>query len=270
MSIIIGDYKLYDVLGEGSTSKVKRAQSISTGKYYAMKIIKKSLLEENPMVNKQLKREIKILSRLHHNSIVQLHGIIESKINKYLILDYADGGNLCEKLKKAGYFDEDTSRYYFQLLIDAVSYIHSQNTFHRDLKLENLLLDSETGEIKIADFGLSVLAENSTEMLKTKCGTPCYTAPEIFMSSKYSGQPPDIWSCGVILYMMLTGKYPFEGSTINNLIQKIVKGKVIYTDSMPAGAIDLLKHIFVVDPKKRYTIEHIKRHPWFKKNYVAN
>lgn len=269
MATIIGDYKLFDIIGEGSTSKVKLAQSISTGKYYAIKIIKKASLE-NPQINKQLKREILVLSNLNHQSIIKLHGIIESIINFYLILDYVDGGDLCQKIMKDGCFDEDTSRYYFQLLIDAVSYMHSKNAFHRDLKLENILYDTKNGEIKITDFGLSVLANDSKVTFKTKCGTPCYTAPEVFLPSGHIGQPPDIWSCGVILYIMLSGKYPFEAQTINGLIQKVLKGTVVYPKSMPPGAVDLLKRIFIVDPKKRITIENIKNHPWFKKNYGSD
>lgn len=144
--------------------------------------------------------------------------------------------------------------------------MHSKNAFHIDIKLENILYDSKSGEIKISDFGLSVLADDSKATFKTKWGTPCYTAPEMFMSSSYYGQPPGVWSCGVILYIMLSGKYPFEAKTLNGLISIILKRKVSYPKSMPSGAVDLLKKIFIVDSKKRATIENIKNHPWFKNN----
>ncbi|OHT02689.1 CBL-interacting serine/threonine-protein kinase 8 [Tritrichomonas foetus] len=266
MSQVLGDYRILETIGEGASSKVRLAQSLITGKLFAMKIISKKRLESDENLSKQVKREIEIMNQLDHPSIVKLHGVLESKKNIYLILDYAAGGELFEKLKIAERFDEDIARSYFQQLIDAISYMHSKNAIHRDLKLENLLLD-ENGALKVADFGLSIMAKNSTDMLKTRCGTPYYVAPEIFSSTRYAGPPTDVWSCGVILYTMLTGEFPFDGISLQQLAQQIMRGIVTFPSYIPFGAIDLMRHIFLPNPNMRYTIDDIKKHPWFAENY---
>ena len=269
MSAILGDYKLLSTIGKGASSKVKLAQSLETGKLFAIKIINKSNLGKDPNLSKQIKREIEIMNELDHPSIIKLHKIMESARRIYLVLDYAAGGELFEKLEKCGKFDEETCRSYFHQLIDAISYMHSRNAIHRDLKLENLLLDDE-GNLKLADFGLSIIAKNLDDMLQTRCGTPYYAAPEIFFSTGYVGTSADIWSCGVILYTLFTGEFPFEGGSLEELANNIMKARVYYPPIISSQAVDLLKKIFIPDPTARITLKEIKNHPWFMKDYASN
>lgn len=261
----VGDYKLCKTLGEGSFSKVKQAVHIPTGKVYAIKIIDMNLVKENKM-DKQLEREIKVMKIMNHPNLIKLHAVLHSPKNYFLVLDLAEGGELFNKLAQDGPLPEAAARSYFQQLIDALDYMHKHNTIHRDLKPENLLLDSE-GNLKIADFGLSIMANSSTELLKTRCGTPNYVAPEIFCSNGYVGPPADLWSAGVILYVMLAAALPFDAPTLPELARQIMKVQIIYPDSFPRGAVELMKHIIVADPNDRYTIEQIRQDPWFKVNY---
>lgn len=261
----VGEYKLLKTLGEGSFSKVKQAVHIPTGKVYAIKIIDMNLVKQNNM-DKQLEREIKVMKVMNHPNLIKLHAVLHSPKNYFLVLDLAEGGELFNKLAQDGPLPEKAARSYFQQLIDALDYMHKHNTIHRDLKPENLLLDSE-GNLKIADFGLSIMANSTTDLLKTRCGTPNYVAPEIFCANGYVGPPADLWSAGVILYVMLAAALPFDAPTLPELARQIMKVQIQYPSSFPKGAIDLMKHIIVANPEDRYTIEQIRQDPWFKVNY---
>lgn len=261
----VGDYKLLKTLGEGSFSKVKSAVHVPTGKVYAIKIIDMNLVKENNM-DKQLEREIKVMKIMNHPNLIKLHAVLHSPKNYFLVLDLAEGGELFNKLAQDGPLPEAAARSYFQQLIDALDYMHKHNTIHRDLKPENLLLDSE-GNLKIADFGLSIMANSTSDLLKTRCGTPNYVAPEIFCANGYVGPPADLWSAGVILFVMLAAALPFDAPTLPELARQIMKVQITYPKSFPPGAVNLMKHIIVAAPEERYTIEQIRNDPWFKVNY---
>ncbi|KAH0790822.1 CAMK family protein kinase [Histomonas meleagridis] len=265
MSKTIGEYRVIKILGEGSFSKVKQVVHIPTNKEYALKIIDQNLIKQNHM-EKQLKREIEVMSKMDHPGLIKLHAVMHSSKNVYFVLDLAEGGELFNKLAQDGPLPEDVARSYFQQLIDALDYMHEHKAIHRDLKPENLLLDSQ-GRLKIADFGLSVFSKNDEQMLQTRCGTPNYVAPEVFSSDGYDGRPVDIWSAGVILYVMLAAALPFDAPTLPELARDIMDVKITYPDNFPPGAVDLMKHIIVANPKSRYTIKQIRKHPWFKVNY---
>ena len=183
MPKVVGDYKILKSLGEGSFSKVKQAVNIKTGKKYAIKIIDRQLVLDNNL-EKQLTREIDIMGKMNHPNLIRLHYVMRSPKNIFLVLDLAEGGELFNKLAQDGPLPEDIARSYFQQLIDALSYMHSLKITHRDLKPENLLLD-EKGQLKLADFGLSIMSNNSSDLLKTRCGTPNYVAPEILVSRRH-------------------------------------------------------------------------------------
>lgn len=261
----VGDYTLLKTLGEGSFSKVKQAVNNKTGEEVAIKIIDRQMVADNNM-DTQLRREINVMGQMDHPGLIKLHAVMHSTKNIFIVLDLAQGGELFNKLAQDGPLPEKVARSYFQQLIDALAYMHSKNAVHRDLKPENLLLDSE-GKLKIADFGLSIMASSSNDMLKTRCGTPNYVAPEIFSADGYVGPPADLWSAGVILYVMLAASLPFEAPTLPDLARLIMSVKIDYPRSFPPGAVALMKKILVADPTKRATVEDIRADPWFKVDY---
>lgn len=256
-------YRIIETIGEGATSKVKLVEEIATKKKYAMKIMK-----PRPDIQKQIDREIEILRSIATIGndecpyLVNLHELIITEKRIILVLNYVSGGDLEEKITSSpnGFLNESEAHFYFSELLDALSFLHSKNITHRDLKLENLLIDSD-GNLRLSDFGLSIISETD---LSTHCGTPYYVAPEVFFNAKYNGPSADIWSCGIVLYMMLCGTFPFEGKNFEELGRKVMKGKVVYPDHLSHDVVDLLSHILNVDIDQRYTIEQIKNHRWFK------
>lgn len=182
-------------------------------------------------------------------------------------MEFVKGGEIFEKISK-GRFSENLSRKYFQQLVSAVDYCHVHGVYHRDLKPENLLLD-ENGDLKVSDFGLSAVADQVREdgFLHTICGTPAYVAPEILSKKGYDGAKVDIWSCGVILYVLNAGYLPFNDPNLMNLYKKIYKGEYRCPRWMSSELRRLLSRLFDTNPMTRITIEEIKRDPWFKKGF---
>lgn len=177
-----------------------------------------------------------------------------------MVLEYA-GGELFDYIVTHGRMKEDEARRFFQQIIDAVDYCHRHKIVHRDLKPENLLLDDELN-VKIADFGLSNIMTDGN-FLKTSCGSPNYAAPEVISGKLYAGPEVDVWSCGVILYVLLVGRLPFDDDHIPSLFTKISKGSYAMPSWMPPGPANLIKKMLVVNPVTRATIEDIRADPWF-------
>ncbi|CAN4090041.1 unnamed protein product [Withania somnifera] len=189
-----------------------------------------------------------------------------------IVMEYASGGELFERICNAGRFSEDEARFFFQQLISGVSYCHSMQICHRDLKLENTLLDgSSIQRLKICDFGYSKSAALHSQP-KSTVGTPAYIAPEVLSRKEYDGKIADVWSCGVTLYVMLVGAYPFEDPDDLRNFKKTITRILRVQYSIPCyvrvskECNHLLSQIFVADPEKRITIEEIKKHPWFLEN----
>ncbi|XP_042499441.1 CBL-interacting serine/threonine-protein kinase 24-like [Macadamia integrifolia] len=214
----VGKYELGRTIGEGTFAKVKFARNTETGESVAVKIMAKSTILEHKMVN-QIKREISIMKIVRHPNIVRLHEVLASRTKIYIILEFVTGGELFDEVHR-GRLPENKSRRYFQHLIDAVDYCHSKGVYHRDLKPENLLLDSQ-GNLKISDFGLSALPLQGVGLLHTTCGTPNYVAPEVLSHQGYAGSAADVWSCGVILYVLIAGYLPFEEIDLPTLYRKV-------------------------------------------------
>lgn len=265
----IGKYELGKTLGTGNFSKVKLANDSELKETWAIKIIDKEQLQKERM-EEQLKREIAVMKMLKHPNVVQLKEVMQTANHIYLVLELVTGGELFDKIVAAKRFEEVTSRKYFHQLIDGISYCHTQGIAHRDLKPENLLLDSQDN-LKIMDFGLSNLqrADGEGTLLQTVCGTPNYVAPEVLKERGYNGIIADIWSCGVVLFVMLAGYLPFDDQNMNALFNKIERGEYRMARHFSDGAKDIIGKMLTVDPTKRITVQGIIDHPWFQVGFDA-
>ncbi|OIV97320.1 hypothetical protein TanjilG_07072 [Lupinus angustifolius] len=264
----LGKYELGETLGEGNFGKVKLAKDTYTGQFFAVKILEKTKIIDLHNTD-QIKREIATLKVLKHPNVVRLYEVLASKTKIYMVLEYVTGGELFDKIQSKGKLTEAAARKIFQHLIDGVSYCHNKGVYHRDLKLENVLVDAK-GNIKITDFNLSALPQNfrADGLLHTTCGSPNYVAPEILANRGYDGSTSDTWSCGVILYVILTGYLPFDDRNLAVLYQKIFKGDVQIPKWLSSGAQKMIKRILDPNPKTRITMAMIKEDEWFKKGYT--
>jgi 5'-AMP-activated protein kinase catalytic alpha subunit len=256
-------YTLLESLGQGSFATVKKAVDRNTGQAYAVKIIeKKKILGEG--LELQLKREVTIMLNLKHENIVRMYEVLQSENNVYLVIELVTGGggDLFDVIKSSKRLDDKTARLYFQQLIVSIHVCHTNGIAHRDLKPENCLI-SAGGVLKIADFGLANL-QKSNEFLKTVCGTPNYVAPEVLKQTEYDGFKSDMWSAGVILYVMLAGRLPFYQKQLAELVTKIKAGDYKMPENIHPDAADLIQKLLCVDPDKRYTIRDVSNHPWFR------
>ncbi|XP_016474051.1 CBL-interacting serine/threonine-protein kinase 24 isoform X1 [Nicotiana tabacum] len=262
----LGKYELGRTIGEGTFAKVKFAQNTQTGENVAVKILAKSTILKHRMVE-QIKREISIMKIVRHPCIVRLHEVLASQTKIYIIQEFVTGGELFDKIVHQGRISEDEARRYFQQLIDAVAHCHSKGVYHRDLKPENLLLDCQ-GNLKVSDFGLSALPQQGVELLHTTCGTPNYVAPEVLSNRGYDGAAADVWSCGVVLYVLMAGYLPFDEADLHTLYTKINAAEFSCPFWFSPGATSLIRKIIDPNPRTRIKIEGIRRDPWFRKNYM--
>ncbi|KAI4321097.1 hypothetical protein MLD38_034518 [Melastoma candidum] len=261
----VGKYEVGRTIGEGTFAKVKFAQNTETGESVAMKVLDRSTIIKHKMVD-QIKREISIMKLVRHQYVVRLHEVLASRTKIYIILEFITGGELFDKIVRHGRLNEAESRKYFQQLIDGVDYCHSKGVYHRDLKPENLLLDSQEN-LRISDFGLSAFPETGVHVLRTTCGTPNYVAPEVLSHKGYNGAVADVWSCGVILYVLLAGYLPFDELDLTTLYSKIENAEFSCPSWFPVGAKSLIHRILDPNPETRITVEQIREDEWFKKNY---
>ncbi|KAG6725698.1 hypothetical protein I3842_02G044900 [Carya illinoinensis] len=265
----VGNYELGKTLGEGSFAKVKFATNVNTGDCVAIKILDRNQVLRHKMVE-HLKREISIMKLIKHPNVVKLFEVMASKSKIYIVLQFVGGGELFDQIAKHRRLKEDEARRYFQQLINAVDYCHSRGVYHRDLKPENLLLDSY-GVLKVSDFGLSAISQHVREdgLLHTTCGTPNYVAPEVLNDKGYDGTAFDIWSCGVILFVLMAGYLPFDEPNLAVLYKKICKADFTCPSYFSIGAKKLIKRILDPNPLTRITIPEILEDEWFKKGYKA-
>ncbi|XP_049783616.1 serine/threonine-protein kinase MARK2-like isoform X6 [Schistocerca cancellata] len=259
----IGKYKLLKTIGKGNFAKVKLAKHVPTGKEVAIKIIDKTQL--NPGSLQKLFREVRIMKMLDHPNIVKLFQVIETEKTLYLVMEYASGGEVFDYLVLHGRMKEKEARAKFRQIVSAVQYCHQKKIIHRDLKAENLLLDSEMN-IKIADFGFSNEFTPGNK-LDTFCGSPPYAAPELFQGKKYDGPEVDVWSLGVILYTLVSGSLPFDGSTLRELRERVLRGKYRIPFYMSTDCENLLKKFLVLNPAKRASLENIMKDKWMNMGY---
>ncbi|CAI0423902.1 unnamed protein product [Linum tenue] len=266
--VLMNKYEIGRMLGQGTFAKVHYARNLQTGATVAIKIIDKERVLRASGMMEQIKREISVMKMIRHPNVVELYEVLATKTKIYFVMEYVKGGELFDKVAK-GKLNEDDARKYFRQLISAVDYCHSRGVSHRDLKPENLLLD-EDGNLKVSDFGLSALAESKRQdgLLHTTCGTPAYVAPEVIMKKGYDGSKADIWSCGVILYVLLAGYLPFHDSNIMELYRKIAKGEFKKFPSWVTSEVrKLLSKILDPNPNTRIPIAKIMKNSWFRKGF---
>ncbi|KAK0201030.1 CAMK/CAMKL/Kin4 protein kinase [Desarmillaria ectypa] len=264
-----GPYLLLQTLGEGEFGKVKLGLHSQWGEEVAVKLIRRGNVDTTVRMSK-VEREIEVLRTLKHPNIVRLYDVIETDKYIGIIIEYASGGELFDHILAHRYLRERDAAKLFSQLISGVWYIHQKKIVHRDLKLENLLLDRHRNVI-ITDFGFANRFEHrSDDLMQTSCGSPCYAAPELVISEGlYVGSAVDIWSCGVILYAMLAGYLPFDddpanpdGDNINLLYKYIVNTPLSFPDYVSQEARGLLSLMLVPDPAYRASLDQVMAHPW--------
>ncbi|PRP79974.1 hypothetical protein PROFUN_05950 [Planoprotostelium fungivorum] len=254
-------YVLGEEIGKGSFSTVKRGRNRATGKEFAVKIIQKKFIKLH-----LLEREIQIMKQLKHDHILPLIEVYENKDNIYLVLELVTGGELFDRIVERGNYNEKDASGIVAQILGAVSYLHSQGVVHRDLKPENLLCTNRGDGVHIfvADFGLSRVFQDR-EQLNTYCGSPEYVAPEVLACVPYE-KAVDLWSVGVITYILLTGFLPFYDKNHALLFEKIQNVDYNWEDcpEVSPNAKHFIQHLLVKDPKRRYTAEVAMNHPWIK------
>lgn len=264
-NILLGKYQLDRLLGCGSSAKVHLAQNRLTGQNVAIKSFAKHRIAKTYLID-HIKRESAILRRLRHPHIIRLHEVIATRTKIHFVFDLAKGGDLFSRIAAFGRLPEHLSRRYFRQLISAVAYGHSHGIFHRDLKLENLLLDDH-GDLKLCDFGLAASSNQipADELFHTICGTPAYVAPEILANKGYRPAVTDIWSCGVILFTVNAGYLPFNETNLMAMYRKIYCGDYRCPKWTSPDLKHLISRLLDTNPETRITVNEIFRDTWFLK-----
>eukprot|EP00475_Leptophrys_vorax_P033277 TRINITY_DN5207_c0_g1_i1.p1 TRINITY_DN5207_c0_g1~~TRINITY_DN5207_c0_g1_i1.p1 ORF type:complete len:470 (+),score=133.24 TRINITY_DN5207_c0_g1_i1:1404-2813(+) len=264
-------YEMGPEVGTGKFSSVHECTHRATQKKYAVKVIDKSQLSDKD--KESLRTEIAIMQLVDHPNVIHLKNVFENRHHIYIVMGLVKGGDLFDRLTQRKRFDEHTARSIVEKLLKTVQYLHDYGIVHRDLKPENIMVVSpdKDDDVQIADFGLSKFAAPE-EVMKLPCGTLAYVAPEVLQMQGY-GKEVDLWSIGVILYVLLRGKLPFDGKKKSQIIAKTVSGKIPFEgdavwDKVSPEAKDLIKHLLQVDPNRRYTVDNALSHPWFTMNIV--
>ncbi|XP_009799008.1 serine/threonine-protein kinase SAPK10-like [Nicotiana sylvestris] len=264
-------YDFVDDIGSGNFGVARLMRDKLTKELVAVKYI-----ERGDKIDKNIQREIINHRSLRHPNIVRFREVILTPTHLAIVMEYASGGELFKRICNAVRFSEDEARFFFQQLISGVSYCHSMQVCHRDLKLENTLLDgSPAPRLKICDFGYSKSSLLHSQPNST-VGTPAYIAPEVFLRKEYDGKIADVWSCGVTLYVMLVGAYPFEDRENPRDVKKTISRILSVQYSIPdhieisEECRHLMSGIFVANPEQRITMHEIRNHVWFLKNLPAD
>ena len=252
-------YKFGRIIGRGAFGKVNIGLNILTGRIVAIKSFNKNNLV-NEKAKKKILYETNLMRGLYHPAVTKILETFETEKYMLIIMEYISGGNLQNFVKKRRKLCEKTAKILFSQLIQGIKYIHSKGIVHRDIKLENILLDLNN-IVKICDFGVGKLTQKGQKLLD-QCGTPVYMAPEIIQGEGYEGFPVDVWSAGVALYIMLSGNIPFNRDKTHDLQSAIINLPYKKIEDISESANDLLEKILEKDPSKRYTPEQILEHPW--------
>ena len=261
----IGPWILGECVGKGASGRVKIAKHRRTGQLAAVKILpiaplvssRASLATQQAKSDKQrlgIDREITMMKLMNHPNIMRIYDVFEGDKELFLVLEYVEGGELFDFLVNRGRLPPNEALIYFRQIVYGLNYAHTFSIIHRDLKPENILIASlQPPLIKIADWGMAAFAP-PTLQLETSCGSPHYASPEIVNGEKYQGNATDIWSCGVILYALLTGRLPFDDKNVRSLLSKVKSGKYEMPSWIDPLAKDLLSRMLIVDVNKRITV----------------
>ena len=257
-------YLVGRTIGEGTYGNVKYAQHSETGTAYALKVLNKDYLVQRGMVE-QVKTEIAILKQIKHPFIVNMHEIMSSRDKIFLVMELVTGGDLFDKIAVQGPLKEGEGRNLFGQILTAIAHCHDRGVCHRDIKPENVLMTSD-GIAKLSDFGLGAMREEGQDLdaMTTVCGTPNYAAPEVINKAPYSGYAADIWSLGVVLYVILAGCLPFDEENMVQLFEKVTAGEYTMPMWLSDEAQAILRSMLQVDPSKRPTAKQLMEHAWMR------
>uniref|UniRef100_A0A1B6GBA1 non-specific serine/threonine protein kinase n=1 Tax=Cuerna arida TaxID=1464854 RepID=A0A1B6GBA1_9HEMI len=258
----VGLYRLQGEVGRGNFSYVKMAIHELTKERVAIKVLDKAKLTSK--ARRMLTREIASMETVHHPNIIRLYEVVETYSKLHLVMEFANGGELFNKLTTEGKLGEPEAKAIFIQLLSAVKHIHERNIIHRDIKAENVFLGPR-GVVKLGDFGFSTqLTSGSRELLHTFCGSPPYAAPELFQDASYEGGPVDIWALGVLLFFMTTGHMPFPADSIAGLKRSILLGVITIPPHLSSPCRVLVRAILRQTPKDRLTVDQIMESEWMK------
>ena len=261
-------YRVGNKLGQGAFGKVSIAQHKLTGHFVAVKSLPKRDLDKEVECKRRVSQEMQILQHLtSHRNVVKLYDSFETTSHLCFVMELCAGGDLLSYVRRRKKLDEALAKYLFKQAAKSLAYCHKNLVLHRDIKLENLLIDEE-GSIKLCDFGVSRQLKEPEELLSEQCGTPAYMAPEVHRAvGRIKGQPADVWSLGVCLYAMLVGMVPFRGKSIEELQQLIMKGEWEFpasADGLSKHAKSLVQGMLTKDPDSRMDITQVVKHPWLR------
>jgi len=253
-------YMVGRVLGKGAFGKVNLCLHKLSGKLVAIKSLQRKYIEENKNNNAKLKNEISILRLLKHPNIMRLYETFNTNDYVLIVMELCSGGDLLSYVRKRRRVDEQVAKLIFKEILDGLAHCHSKGIIHRDIKLDNILLN-EQGHVKIGDFGVSKKIVKGRKLID-RCGTPAYIAPEILQGKGYEGEKADIWSAGIVLYAMIYGNFPFKGNTVEDLEKAILSGNFEMPNDTSPEARDLISKLVVLDPNIRPGINEILQHQW--------
>lgn len=261
-SHIAGLYDFEGTIGQGHFAVVKLARHLFSGEKVAIKVIDKDKLDE--LSRQHLFHEVKCMKLVQHQNVVRLYEVIDTKSKLYLILELGDGGDMYDYIMKhSNGLSEQKAQNYFRQIVNAVKYCHDLHVVHRDLKPENVVFFERTGQVKLTDFGFSNVFVPGNK-LYTSCGSLAYSAPEILLGDSYDAPAVDVWSLGVILYMLATGRAPFQEANDSETLTMILDCKYYLPSHLSTECNDLISRILVRDPEKRIKLDDILNHAWLK------
>jgi len=252
-------YRIGKILGKGAFGKVNLAVHKLTQCLCAVKSINKQFFSDESQTKKVM-QEVVMLKKTRHKNIVRLYEYFETEKHILFVIEVCAGGDLLNYVRRRRRLKEDLAKCLFKQIIESLAYCHSKNILHRDIKLDNILLDAN-GQVKLCDFGVGKIVKKDEKMTE-QCGTPAYIAPEILRDQGYYGFAVDIWSSGVVLFAMLYGTVPFKANNMTELQQIIMRADYKLKDDISLEARDLLKGLLEPDPENRLAVAEILSHPW--------